>query len=91
MAELKMTEEEKAAATWFELDDATIGKMVKMGTLTILNSSKERERMWWYSAALLLCNLAADANADKFIQEITGLSHGDKPLGDWRITLERLK
>lgn len=90
MAKLILTEEEKAAATWMELDDATIGKLVKKTALGLMSLKDEQAHVWWWSAAILLCSMASDANADKFEQEILGLTHSGEERGNWRITVERI-
>lgn len=91
MAELILTDEEQAAATWFELDDATVGKIVKKTSLGLLDHSNEQGRVWWFAAALLLCGMADDANADTFSQEVNNFSNGDDDRGNWLVTVERIK
>lgn len=91
MAELILTEEEKQAPTWLELDDETIGKIVKATQLTIFNHQQETEKIHWFSAALILCSLAVEANADKYSQDIIGLTLHGKKLGDWNITVKKCK
>lgn len=90
MADLILTEEEQAAATWFELDDATVGKIVKKTALGLLDHSDEQKRVWWFAAALLLVGMADDANADTFSQEINDFTNGDDNRGNWRVTIERI-
>ena len=41
MAELILTEEEKAAATWLELPDETVGKLVKKIAADLPRLAKE--------------------------------------------------
>lgn len=88
---LLMTKEECAKATWFELDDATIGKLIKATALNLIEYNDERKRVGWWSAALILCGITADAKAKKAKYDITGFSYAGKSLGDWRITIERIK
>lgn len=90
MAELILTEEEQAAATWLELDDATVGKIVKKTALGLLDHSNEQRRVWWFAAALLLCGMADDANADTFSQDINNFTHEGDDRGNWRVTIERI-
>lgn len=91
MAQLILTDEEKAAATWMELDDATVGKVVKKTALGLMAKSDEQGRVWWFSAAMLLCGMANDANADKFSQELLGFTEGDTDCGDWLVTVQRIR
>jgi hypothetical protein len=91
MAELILTPEEENAGTWLELDDATIGKVVKATQLSIFNSGNDQGRIYWFSAALLLCCLVADTNAEKFTQELKNITTYGKSIGDWKITIKRIK
>lgn len=90
MAELVLTEAEKAAKTWLELDDATVGKLVKSTTLKICDHSDEFGRIAFISAAILLCGGAAQANATNLVQEIKGLTLKGVDFGDWTITIRRV-
>jgi hypothetical protein len=65
MAELILTEAEKSALTWMELDDATLGKVVKKTALSLKEHSEEQQKIWWFAAAMLLCGMAEDAKADQ--------------------------
>lgn len=89
--ELIMTEEEKAAATWAELDDESVGKVVKSLMFKIKEHADEEKTMFFWSAAIALCSLVADTNADTFKETIEGLTNNGEPLGDWRITISKLK
>lgn len=91
MAQLILTDEEKAAATWMELDDATVGKVVKKTALGLIDMSNEQGRVWWFAAAMLMCGMASDANADEFSQELLGFSYGDTDCGDWLVTVQRIR
>lgn len=91
MAELLLTDAEKAAASWLELDDAALGKVVKKMALTLKLRQDESLQLGWNAAALLLCSLAHEAKADKLTHELTGCSTDNKPFGDWRVTVERVK
>jgi len=90
MAELILTDEEKAAATWLELDNATIGKLVKKTALGLQAHSGEQGQVWWFSAAMLLIGMASDSNADRFTQEIRGFTREGVPCGDWRVSVDRI-
>lgn len=91
MAELILTEAEKAATTWLGLDDAALGKVVKKTALSLKEHSEEQQKLWWFAAALILCGMAADANATKLTHDIEGLSEEGAVRGDWRITVERIE
>lgn len=65
MAELILTAEEKAAALWSDLDDASLGKFVKKLIVSITNASEQMDRTAVVSAAMLICCEAVEANADR--------------------------
>lgn len=90
MAELILTDEEKAAATWFELNDAAIGKIVKKTAIGLLDMADEQGRVWWFAAALLLVGKAADANAENMKVNVEGFSEAGIEMGDWQVSVTRL-
>lgn len=90
MAELILTEEEKAAATWLELPDDVIGKLVKKTALQIVAESNEQGRIFTMTAMILLCGMASDANAETTKIEVNGFHKEGEELGDWRMVLQRI-
>jgi len=90
MAELILTEEEKAAATWLELSDDAVGKLTKKVVLDIVKIGNEQGRVWTMSAALILIGHAADMNATTSTITINGFTHGAERLGDWEVTVKKL-
>ena len=90
MAELILTKEEQEAETWAELDDSALGKVIKKKLFNIRKASKEQKKMMSLAAALLLCNLAVDTNADELIETLEGLTIKGKPFGDWKVTVKRI-
>ena len=90
MAELIMTEEEINADTWAELDYDTLGKIVKTLSIKLKENERDHLNTWWGAAAILLCNLADDVNAEKLTQDITGLTFAGQHRGNWRITIEKI-
>ena len=94
MAKLALTKKERDALTWFELDDDTVGKVVKNSAISLMNFGKNREgkelkTVWFWSAILLLVGLTVDAGADKFTHTMSGFKHNGIDQGDWRITIEK--
>lgn len=89
--ELILTEAEKKANTWLELDDDSVGKLVKATALNMKSVDTEWKRVGYWSAALMLCSLAAEANADTFSQELDNLTIKDKSFGKWKVTIQRVK
>lgn len=89
--ELTLTDEEKAAATWLELDDAAVGRLVKYNCSLMAKLGDERDRIRHIAAALMLVKTASACNADELTQEINNCTDGDKELGDWEITVRRVR
>ena len=90
MAELILTKEEQEAETWAELDDSTLGKVIKKKLFNIRKASKEQKKMMSLAAALILCNLAIGANADELLETLEGITIKGKPFGDWEVTVKRI-
>lgn len=92
MAYLILSDDEKAALTWFELDDATIGKAVKKTAFGLIDHSKELERVRLFSVALQLCSHAARTNSERMTVDVADVDGGEQQghlFGDWRIRIER--
>lgn len=87
---LLLTAAEKKANTWLELDNESVGKVCKATALNLKYAITEKDKIYVYSAALLICSLAAEANADELKQTLEGLTIHGKPFGDWQITAKKL-
>jgi hypothetical protein len=102
LAELILTDEEKAAVNWIDLDDASIGKVVKSiafkleahpraHSSVITGAAPDDDAISWAGVCMLLIGSCVERNADKFSSEIHGMTHKDEKWGDWKVTVERLK
>jgi hypothetical protein len=87
--ELILTEAEKKAATWLELDDESVGKLVKASALKIIDNDNEQGRVAFWSAAIILCSMAAEANAETFKQTLDNLTIKGKSFGKWELTIKK--
>ena len=87
---LILTEAEKKAATWLELDDDSVGKFVKANATHFYNKATEGEKIFLMAAAMALCSAAAKANADTLKQTIEGLTVKGKPFGNWIVTIQKV-
>lgn len=85
MAELILTEEEKAAALWSDLDDAALGKLLKKKIASITNAAEQMDETTLYAAALLICCGAAEFNAAKAEFELEGVTRAGRDFGDWTV------
>lgn len=80
MAELILTDEEKAAHSWLDVDDATLGKAVKeMGLILLPKMKKDAANRWDGREALYLSSYAL----------LVGMSMDDMNAASWEFTLER--
>jgi hypothetical protein len=86
MAELILTDEEKNAALWSDLDDAALGKFVKKKIALITELSTQLDRITTLSAVMLICCAASEANADTIDFEIEGVTQNGRDFGNWKIT-----
>lgn len=91
MAELILTEAEKAATSWLELDDAALGKAVKHAAACAVTAGSEHHALWWQGALLLMCGMVADTGMQKSVHTVVGLREKGRSLGTWRVTVEKLQ
>lgn len=93
MAELVLTDEEKETASYLEWDDEALGRFTKYMALMwaqMPRDAKAFNRVLGASCAIAIMDVCAACNATDFEARIEGLMHGDKPLGDWVLTLRRV-
>lgn len=90
MAELVITDEERATHTYLEWDDAAIGRGVKKLAMTV-QDPKGDKAIEWYAATLCLIAMAHDSNAETAEYTLDGVTveNGAKPIGDWKVTIQR--
>lgn len=89
MAELILTDEEKASASYLDWDDASIGRGVKKIALEI-EDVKGEDAISWCAGVLMLLARAIDADSEKSVMKVDGFTQAGKPLGDWEVTVRRL-
>ena len=87
MAQLITTpeEDEKSFMDW---DDASLGKAVKKMAL-FLESIDDTITM--PAAAAFLITRAIDIGSDRSTMVLEGVTDGDKPIGDWEISVKRIQ
>ena len=101
MADLILSKAEKAAPSYMDWDDASLGRAVRALISNIESSGKEADtkqemlRLGASSAFFLLVGLAVNSNAATFDMEIEGvevgvLGGGTKKVGKWRLELQQL-
>lgn len=89
MAQLILTEEEKAAALWSDLDDASLGRLLKKQIALITTSSAQLDRSVFFAAALLICCEAAECKASEAKFDIEGVTQAGRDFGDWTVIATR--
>ena len=93
MVELVLTPEEKATISYFDWDDASLGKFVKMLALHVANypapETNGMDRAVLGSAALLLISGTHDLGANELNIIMEGVFAGDRIVGDWEILVRR--
>ena len=92
MAELILTEEEKAAETWLHVSDETLGRVCRKTMLMIkgLCEGDCKKGLWQVSCAQLLIGLVDDADSVESSFKIGGYTKGGEERGDWEITIKRV-
>ncbi len=90
MAELIITDEERATYTYLEWDDAAIGRGVKKLAMTV-QDAKGDKAIEWYAATLCLIAMAHETNAESSEYTINGVTmdNGETQIGDWKVTIQR--
>lgn len=91
MAELILTEEEKASALWSDLSDESLGRLVKKKMAAIEQVAQQMDVAITYSAALLLCCAAGEADATSMDISLGGVTQAGREFGDWVIRVEKAK
>lgn len=90
MAELILTEKEKADPSYLDWDADALGKTVKK--LAIEFKDKYGKDTIFHTLAIqLLIDTAIRINADTLTQTVEGLSFEGKDLGDWEVVLRRTR
>lgn len=91
MAELILTEEEKAASLWSDLSDEALGKLLKKKILFLNAAAEQLDRTVVEAAAMLLCCYVAENNGSIMFFDLDGLSQAKRNFGDWKITVQKLQ
>ena len=89
MADLILTEEEKRTPLWTDMDDATLGKLLRKEIYFLYKASEQIERTIIVAAGLLLCGSVAENNAAEMELNFDGLTERDGSIGDWTVIVKR--
>ncbi|AET95315.1 hypothetical protein BSFA1_80580 (plasmid) [Burkholderia sp. SFA1] len=91
MAELILTAEERAAATWFELPDEVVGMLTKYSAARMLEVCSQRDKVWQFSMYLMMIQYAVSCGIESVEHTVAEITVGDEALGSWRVRIERVR
>lgn len=92
MAELILTEKEKADPSYLDWDDAAIAKLVRFTAARLVELKEDAEglhRVTAVSCAMLLVAACVGSNATSLKLDLGAHTHKGVPTGDWRIIIKR--
>lgn len=70
-----------------DLDNESLGMVVKEQIAMLEESSEKLERMMAFSAALWLCCYAASTNAETASFDFSKVTTANVPIGNWKVTV----
>lgn len=89
MADLVMTDEERFSKPFLQWDSESLGNAVKKAALIFEDENGDDTVTLTAGAVLIIDKITSDGRTEGTIT-LEGASIGEKCLGDWKITLERL-
>ena len=89
MAELILTDDEKAAALWTDLDDKVLGAMLRKKIAFLQTAPAQMDKTVATAAGLLLCCEAGEANATEMRMDFDGVTQSGREFGDWLVLVTR--
>lgn len=89
MAELILTDAEKAAALWSDLDDEALGKLVRKKISFLTNAADQMDRVVHIAAAMLICGVAVEQKASQLCMEIEGFTIDGVDCGEWSVVAKK--
>lgn len=87
MAELILTEEEKAAKTWLELPDETIGKLTKKLACDISDVADELTRVEMAAAICLIVGRLDEIGSTGLSTKLKPFTRNNQDRGHWSLEL----
>jgi len=92
MAELIITDEERQSKSYLDWDDAALGKCMRWASVEFDKRLEKdgRDQIKGLAVALLYISDMLRFNAQSLTVTANGLTYSGVPLGDLRLTLERL-
>lgn len=91
MAQLILTDEEKAAELWTDLDDQALGALMRKKLIQFKTAAEQMDRAITTTCALLLACAASEAGATEMEVTIDGVTKAGREFGDWKVVAIRTK
>jgi hypothetical protein len=89
VAELVLTDAEKCAELWSDLDDQSLGALMRKKLVGLKSAAEQMDRAVTMAAALLLCCSAAEAGASELSLSIDGVTQAGRDFGDWQVVVRK--
>ena len=95
MAKLITTEEERAAASYLDWDDESVGRMSKYLALKFMEMDQVKAdetgslALGLHSACMVIVNSFDDSGFHRLELTVTGYTHHGQPRPDYKITITR--
>ena len=90
MAELILTDAEKAAELWTDLDDPALGALLRKKLIMLKTAAEQMDRTITMTAGLLLCCAASEAGASELTMTLEDVTQSGRDFGNWQIVAMRM-
>ncbi len=91
MAELILTDAEKAAELWTHLDDEALGKLLRKKIVMLKEASNQLDMTTTFAAAMILCCSAGEQGKSEVAFEIDGITQAGRDFGDWKVVAVKVE
>jgi hypothetical protein len=89
MAELILSDVEKAALLWTDLDDQALGALLRKKIVVLQTAASQMDMSFATAAALLLVGTAGETNSNSLQVSLESVTQGGRDLGDWDVTVTK--
>ena len=93
MAELILTDEEKAALSWLDLSDEELGKICRKALVDMPAfrcNDNANKQLIFFNAGLVLCKIAAESTSDNVGFDAHRVKLSGRDVGDWRVSVRQI-
>lgn len=89
MAQLILSDAEKAAQLWTDLDDASLGAMLRKKLAVLDEAAMQMNMTFTVAAAMMVCCHAAETQSNELRIEVDGITQDGRAFGDWSVVATR--